>query len=56
MIRALSKLFRKPVPQPFPWRGDLEACRQHCLAKWAKERSEAASRGHVTRATRRVGA
>lgn len=59
MIALLSRILsRKPAaPEPFPWRGDLEACRKHCLAKWSAARSDRTRRGNITRAAqRRAGA
>lgn len=48
---------KPPKPEAFAWRGDLEACRQHVLAKDAAKRSDRTRRGNHTRAAqRRAGA
>lgn len=56
MIRPLAWLLGKPQPQPHPWRGNLEACRKHVLARDAAKRSDRTRRGNLTKAARRAGA
>lgn len=54
-LPTIPAWMRAPAPvDPFPWRGNLDACRAHVLARDAAKRSERTRKGNRTRRMGRV--